>query len=240
MPGKMTVSKWVKKEHHNLARLRKDGEWFEVSINPDPAIELKKGKEVSMEDVLHSKKIFADVRKGLASSEISLKKAFGTADIDEIARKIVKEGEISLTSEYREQLRENKRKQIVNMIVRNALDPKTKLPHPAARIEAAMNEAKVKIDEYRTAEEQIEDIIKKLRPIIPIKIEKEEIDVRIPARYAASAYPAAKSFGTIKSQRWEVDGSWHGIMEVAPGMLQDMIDRLNHITHGGIEINIRT
>jgi ribosome maturation protein SDO1 len=239
MPGKMTVSNWVKKEHHNLARLKKEGEWFEVSINPDPAIELKRGKEVNMDDVLHSKKIFADVRKGLASSEISLQKVFGTTDTEEIAKKIVKEGEISLTSEYREQLRENKRKQIVQMIVRNALDPKTKLPHPAMRIEAAMNEAKIRIDEFESAEEQIEEIIKKLRPIIPIKIEKEEVEIRIPARYAASAYPVAKGFGTVKTQRWENDGSWFGIMEVAPGMLQDMIDKLNHITHGGIEINIK-
>jgi ribosome maturation protein SDO1 len=240
MPGKMTVSKWVKKEHHNLARLRKDEEWFEVSINPDPAIELKKGKDISMDEVLHSKKIFTDVRKGLASSEDSLKTAFGTDNIEEIAKKIVREGEISLTSEYREMLRENKRKQIVNMIARNALDPKTKLPHPPVRIEAAMDEAKIKIDEYKTVEEQIEDIIKKLRPIIPIKIEKEEIEIRIPARYAPAAYPIAKGFGTVKTQRWENDGSWNGVMEVAPGILQDMIDKLNHITHGGIEINIRS
>lgn len=239
MPGKMTVSKWVKREHHDLARLKKGGEWFEVSINPDQAIELKNGKDISMDEVLHSKKIFADVRKGLASSEESLKKVFGTDDIGVIAKRIVREGEISLTSEYREQLRENKRKQIVNMIVRNALDPKTKLPHPATRIEAAMNEAKIRIDEFETAEGQIEGIIKKLRPIIPINIEKEEIEVRIPARYAPSAYPAAKGFGTVKTQRWESDGSWYGVIEIAPGMLQDMIDKLNHITHGGIEITIR-
>jgi ribosome maturation protein SDO1 len=239
MPGKMTVSRWIKKEHHNLARLKKAGEYFEVSINTDLAIELKRGKEISMDDVLNSKKIFYDVRKGLAVSEDDLEKAFGTSDINAIAKKIIKEGEISLTSEFREKLRENKKKQIITMITRDALNPKTKLPHPAARIEAAMDEAKVRIDEYKAAEEQIEGIIKKLRPIIPIKIEKEEIDVRIPARYAPTACPVAKGFGTIKTQRWESDGSWHSVMEVAPGMLQDMIDKLNHITHGGIEINIK-
>ena len=239
MPGKMTVSKWIKKEHHNLARLKKAGECFEVSINPEKAIEMKKGKEISIDDALNSKKIFYDVRKGLAVSDDALEKVFKTHNIDEIARKIIKEGEISLTSEFREKIRENKRKQIITMIVRDALNPNTKLPHPAARIEAAMGEARIKIDEYKTAEEQIEGIIKKLRPIIPIKIEKERVEVKIPSRYASNAYPVAKGFGKVKTQKWDSDGSWQGIMEVAPGMLQDMIDKLNHITHGGIEINIK-
>jgi len=239
MPGKMTVSRAVKKEHHNLARLKKGGEYFEVSIKPDPAIELKKGKNVNINDVLNSEEIFFDVRKGFLASEERLKQVFGTENISEIAKKIIKEGEISLTSEYRQKLRDDKKKQIITMISRNAINPKTKLPHPAARIEAAMAEAKARIDELKTAEEQIDHIIKKLQPIIPIRLEKELVEIRIPANQAPKAYPVAKGFGKIKKQQWESDGSWRGLMEVPAGLVQDMIDRLNSMTHGGIEINIK-
>lgn len=238
MPGKMTVSHWTKKEHHNLARLKKAGETFEVSIQPDEAIELKKGKDVDIKDVLNSEEIFADVRKGLLASEEKVKEVFGTSDVNEIAKKIIKEGDISLTAEYRNKLREDKKKQIITTISRNAIDPQTKLPHPISRIEAAMDEAKVVMDEFKTAEEQIDDIVKKLQPIIPIKFEMEEVEIRIPANHAPKAFPIAKGFGKIKEQRWENDGAWYGKMEVPAGLLQDMIDKLNSITHGGIDIKV--
>lgn len=239
MPGKGTVSKWVKKEHHNLARLRKSGEVFEVSIDPDLAIQLKKGKEVGIDKVLNAKNIFSDVRKGLLASEERVKEVFGTDDINEIAKKIIKEGDISLTSEYRNKLREEKKKQIITTISRNAIDPQTKLPHPPARIEAAMDEAGVKIDELKSADEQIEDVLDKLKPIIPIKIQADEIELIIPSNYAAKAYPVAKNFGKIKKQEWRNDGSWYGIIEVPAGLVQDMIDKLNSITHGGIELKVK-
>lgn len=238
MPGKGTVSNWVKKEHHNLARLKKAGETFEVSIDPSLAIQIKEGKEVEISDVLNAKEIFSDVRKGFIASEDRVKSVFGTEDISEIAKKIIKEGEISLTSEYRQKVREEKKNQIITKISRNAIDPKSNLPHPAARIEAAMEEAKVVIDEYKTTEEQIEGIVKKLQPIIPIKFEMKDVEIRIPANHAAKAYPIAKGFGRIKNQMWESDGSWYGIIEVPAGMLQDMIDKLNSITHGGIELKV--
>lgn len=239
MPGKGTVSRWVKKEHHNLATLRKAGEGFEVSINPDLAIELKKGKDVDIEEVLNAKEIFSDVRKGLLASEERVKQVFGTDNMNEIAKKIIKEGEISLTSEYRKKLRDEKIKQIITTISRNAIDPTTKLPHPAARIEAAMQEANVKIDDFKSADEHVEEIVNKLKPIIPIRMEAEEIEVTIPANYAAKAQPIAKVFGKIKSQGWKSDGSWHGTIEVPAGLVQDMIDKLNSMTHGGIEIKIK-
>ena len=67
----------------------------------------------------------------------------------------IKNGEIQLTTEYKNKLRDQKRKQIVNLISRNAVDPSNNLPHPPQRIENALNEAKVKIDEFHTAEEPL-------------------------------------------------------------------------------------
>ena len=169
--------------HFNLAKLKKEGQHFEIAIDPDLAIAFKNGKKIDIEDIVKSEKVFSDVKKGLRSSEQELMKVFSTDDFMTVAKQILEQGEIQLTTEYRDQLRQDKHKKVVMLISRNAMDPKTKLPHPALRIENAIEEAKVKIDEYKTAEEQVEDILKKLRTIIPIKFEKREIAVKIPAQY---------------------------------------------------------
>ena len=55
------------------------------------------------------------------------------------------------------------------MIHANGIDPKTNLPHPLQRIENALEEANVKIDEHKSEEKQVEEIVRKLQPILPIK-----------------------------------------------------------------------
>ena len=43
-------------------------------------------------------------------------------------------------------MQEEKRLMVIATITREAINPQTKLPHPARRIEIAMEEAKVRID----------------------------------------------------------------------------------------------
>ena len=62
----------------------------------------------------------------------------------------------------------------MEIIHRNGVDPKTKLPHPIQRLENAFEEAKIKIDERRSAEDQVKEILDKLRPVLPISFEKKE------------------------------------------------------------------
>ena len=137
----------------NLAKLKKGGETFEIAIDPDLAIDLKHGKDVDMRDVLKSEDIFSDAKKGTLASESKMHELFNTSDPLKVAEAIINDGQIQLSSEYREKLREEKKNKIVNIIHRNAIDPKTNLPHPPQRIENAFKEAKVHIDEFKKAEE---------------------------------------------------------------------------------------
>ena len=68
--------------------------------------------EGDVKEILKSEQIFSDANKGLLASEESIKKVFGTDDVLKASEIIHKEGDIQLTSEYREQLREEKKKQI--------------------------------------------------------------------------------------------------------------------------------
>ena len=224
--------------HFNIAKYKKAGEEYQIVIDPDKAVEYKEGAEVSIEEVLKSEGIFFDAKKGEHASEERMKEVFGTDDPLHIAKIILKEGEIQLTAEHRAKIREDKRKRIVILICKNACDPKTKLPHPPNRIESAMEEARVRIDEFRTAQDQVADIIKQLRPVIPISIEHREIKVHIPSTHAPKMYGNIGHYGTIKQEKWENDGSWTGTVDVPAGMVNDFFDKLNALTQGGVHTEI--
>ena len=226
------------KVHLNLSRIKKSGENFEIAIDPDLAIKLKKGEDISISEVMKSEHIFSDAKKGLLASEDKLKELFGTSNPLEVGKQIITKGEIQLTSEYRNKILENKKKKIVNTIHKNAHDPSTGLPHPITRIENAMEEAKIKIDEYKSSKEQIDDIIKKLRPIIPISMELKEISLKVPAEFTGKSYSVIQELTKIKNENWNSDGSLTVIVEVTAAIQQNLFDKLNSITHGNIESNI--
>jgi ribosome maturation protein SDO1 len=174
----------------------------------------------------------------MLASETQLKQIFKTDDPLEVAKEIIAKGDIQLTSEFRQKLRERKRKQIINIIHSNGVDPKTNIPHPPNRIEAAFEEATVKIDEYAPAEKQVDDILKKIRAIIPIKFVMKEIAVRVPSQYAGKAASAVRGFGRLLKDEWQKDGSWIAVIEIPGGLEEELHNKLNNITHGDVETRI--
>jgi len=227
-----------KKEHLNLAKLKKGGAVFEIQVEPNLAIDYKQGKEIDIKDVLMSQQIFADMKKGLFASEDKMQELFGTIEPLEVAKKIIDNGEIQLTAEFREKLRQEKRKKIINIIHRNAIDPKTGHPHPPNRIEAAIEEAKVKIDEMKSAEEQVEGIIKKLLPIIPIKFDTKKIQLEIKSSYAQQCIGTIKNMSNSVEQTWDNSGSLVATVVIPAGLIEDFFDKLNSITHGTLNSKI--
>ena len=224
--------------HFNLARIKKAGKNFEVVIEPDNAIAYKRGANIDLHEILKGEHIFTDAKKGLMSIDTELRAAFNTADVLKIAAVIIKEGEIQLTTEYREKLREEKRKRIMALIQRNAIDPKTKLPHPLTRIENAFEQAKCHIDEFKTAEEQIDEVVKKLMPILPIKIEQVIMRIHIPPQHSHQAYGLLKKLGSIKQEMWGADDSLVVKLEIPAGIQEEVLDKLNKMTHGGVDIQL--
>ncbi len=222
----------------NLARLKKGGKNYEIDVDSEKAIAFKGGANIDIREVLKAEKIFYDAKKGLLASEHEMQQLFETSDPLEVAKIIIKEGEIQVTAEYRAKLSEQKKKKIINMIHRNGVDPRTHLPHPPQRIENAMEEAKIHIDEYKSAEQQLKEIIKQIRIILPIKLEIKEIAVKIPPEYAAKSYSAVKSFGQILKEEWQKDGSWIVVIEMSGGLENDFYDSINKICHGNIESKV--
>lgn len=221
----------------NVARLKKAGETFEVVIDANKAIEFKKGHLTDISEVLHSEHIFDDAKKGLQASTPRVLEVFKVTSIIDAAREIIMHGEVQLTEEYRKGMREEKRKRIIHMIHRNAVDPTNDLPIPMTRIENGFEEAKIKIDDNKSAEDQIADIMHKLKPIMPIRFETKKIQVKIPPRYAEKTFGMAKRFGTVGKHDWK-DGSVDFVIEIPAGMQEEFFDVLNKEAHGSVDARI--
>jgi ribosome maturation protein SDO1 len=225
-------------ERYTVARITRDGEHFEVLVKPDKALDYRLGKISAVTHVLAAETIFSDANKGTKASEETLRKAFGTAETPKIAETILKKGTIQLTTEQRRKMIEEKRKQIIAFVSRQCVDPRTNLPHPPLRIEQAMEQIHHPIDPFKPTEEQAKDIIKLLRPVLPLKMEHVAISVRIPAEYAAKTYGTIKAFGTIKRQEWRADGSWYGILEMPAGLYGPLLEKLGEVTKGNAQAKI--
>lgn len=220
----------------NLARLKKGGENFEVVVDPDMAIAYKQGKDVDIRDVLKAEKVWSDAKKGELASETHMKTVFETTDPLEVARKLLEQGEIQLTHEYREKLREAKRNKIVSTIHLNAINPTTGTVHPEERIRRAMDEAKIRIDELRTAEDQVREVVKQLQPILPLKFAMFVADVKLPATHAAKCYGLLGQYGQPIKEEWLNDGSLAASVELPAGRYNDFVDALSSRTHGDVQV----
>jgi ribosome maturation protein SDO1 len=222
----------------NIIKLKTHGQNFEIMADSAKALSLKSGAAVDIRDIVAVQKVFTDAKKGMEASPNALRSIFKTDDPLEVAKLIIQKGDIPLTSEYRQGLREQKKKQIINVIHRNAVDPKTHAPHPPQRIEAALEEAKFHIDEVKDVNKQVEEAIKAIRPILPIKFEVKEIAAKIPSEFAAKSYSIVNSFGKKIREDWQTDGSLVVVLEMPGGLEEDFHNKLNALCHGNVETKI--
>ena len=221
-----------------IARLHKGEDHFEILVDPHAAEKLIDGKDVDILSSLAIDTIFKDSKKGTHASQESLEKIFGTDDVETIVKEIILKGDIQLTTEQRHEMQEQKRKRIIDIIVKNAMDPKTKTPHPRQRIELAIEEAGVHVDPFKPVDEQVKLVVEALRPIIPISMEQVKISVKISSQYIGKAYGIARNFGVLEREDWQSDGSWIGVIRIPAGMQTDFYDKLNTVTKGNVETRI--
>ena len=215
-----------------------EGEKFEILVKPDPALDYKLGKKKDISSVLVSDEIYTDSGKGTKPSSDKLLKSFKTEDQTEIAQIILQKGDLNLTTDQRRKMVDDKKKQIVVFIAKTYVDPKTHLPHPPLRIEQAMKDARISVDPQKNVDEQVKDIVDKLRSIIALKSENLQLEIIIPAQYASQSYAVLKSVGSLKKEEWQNNGSLKAILEIPAAARPNVIDRLGSITKGSASVEV--
>jgi len=208
-----------------IARFEKFGKRFEILVEPD-LVELWKenNSAVELDKLVAIEEVFIDARAGERPNSEDLESVFNTTLFTEIAVKIISEGQIQLTAQQRKKMTESKRKQIIQYIQSNAIDPKTKTPHPLTRIELALDETRYSVDPFKKLDEQIKQAIKLLKPLIPLSFENTRLAFKI----------SGKSYGPVsqilrqykEKEQWLENGEWACVIEIPAGMKADLISKV--------------
>jgi ribosome maturation protein SDO1 len=212
------------------ARIKIKGKHYEISVDLDEALKVKNGKG-NILTAMQSPSVYHDLKKATSAPKADLEEAFGTTDIYQIATHIIQKGEVQKTQEFRDEEREKKIKQVVALIVKNASDQHGR-PYTEERIKTAIEEIHYSFDK-RPAEQQMNEVVHKLKEIIPIKIETKRVKIIVPARYTGQVYGSILEFK--ESEEWLSNGNLAVIIHIPAGLLIDFYDKLNSMTHGSIQ-----
>ena len=208
-----------------LARLEKGGKRYEAMVNPDLVEQWKEdASNIELDDFMAMDEIFHDARAGERPTEEALMNTFQTLDVETILNIILEKGSIQLTTAQRKARVENMRQQIIHHIHSQAIDPKSKSPHPRTRIELALEESKYSVDPFKRLEDQVKDAISKLKPLIPLSFESVRLAFRIPG----SAYGSVSQLLRTYQQKegWLENGDWACVVELPAGMKGDIIGQV--------------
>ena len=208
-----------------LARLEKGGKRYEALVDPDLVEQWKEdASAVELDDFMAMDEIFHDARAGERPTEEALMNTFQTLDVEAILNIILEKGSIQLTTAQRNARVENMRQQIIHHIHSQAIDPKSKSPHPRTRIELALDESKYSVDPFKRLEDQVKDAIAKLKPLIPLSFEAVRLAFRIPGSAYGSVSQLLRPYQ--KKEQWLENGDWACIVELPAGMKGDIIGQV--------------
>ncbi len=228
----------VKVEDALIARYESKGHRFEVLIDQKLVDLVKSGKSVNVSEYMATDMVFKDSSKGDRASEEVIREVFGTEDFQTVVMEIVKKGQVQLTTEQRRKMLEEKRRQVVEIIARESMNPQSGTPHPPQRIEKAMEEARVRVDPFKSAEEQVNDVLKAIRVLLPIRFEHVKMEIEVPGTEYGKIYAEMAKLGQIQKEDWKDNGNYNAIVEIPAGVQDQLYDFLNKRTKGNVNIKL--
>lgn len=220
-----------------IARLENKGKRFEILVDPELARQFRQGKG-RVEDVLAVHEVFKDVRSAERASEKDLLDAFSTSNVYAIAERILKEGELQITTEQRKRMVEAKKLQIANLIARHAIDPRTDAPHPVERVIRAMEELKVRVDPFMDAESQLGQVIKAISTILPIRLQRRLLRLKIPSTCVGKVYAILKECAEPVAEHWLSNGSLEVDVKVLAGLQSELLSQLSALTKQEVDFKV--
>ena len=212
-----------------IAKLRSGKLFFETMVDLDSAMKLRKGEDVSLGDVIRDSAVYTNLGKGMKAGSAELEQAFGTSEFEKVVGQIVKKGIIEVSQEFRDEALEARRKQVVDFLVRNAVDGQSGRPFTPETIENALRDAGAKI-ENKNVDQQINGIVDSLKRVLPLKIETKKLKITIPAMHTGKAYGIVSEYK--EKEEWLGNGDLQITLNIPVGIQMEFYDKLNGVTHG--------
>jgi len=208
-----------------VARLEKGGKRYEILVDPELVDQFKSDpSSVSLDDLLATDEVWHDAKGGERPTEEKILSTFGTTELLDCVTNILSNGSIQLTTLQRRQMIADKRQQIITEISRTAIDPRSKAPHPATRIELALDELRWNPDPFLSVERQIKDAIAVLRPVIPLSFETIKLAFRVSGSAYGSVQREVRS--DVIKEEWLSNGDWAFVVEIPAGMKGEYLSKV--------------
>ena len=214
---------------NTLVKMKVNNKLFEIMVDLELALKLRKGEPVNIQNVLLANDIFTNHKTGSKAASADLMAAFATNDVLAVADRMVKKGDIQLPKDYRDEQQDNKRKQVVDWLVRNAVDARNGRPFTPQAISTAIDQKGLNITNL-PIDQQISGITESLKTILPIKIETKKLAITIPAIYTGKVYGIVNQYK--EKEDWLADGSLKVTINIPIGLQMEFYDKLNAVTHG--------
>ena len=214
---------------NTLVKIKVANKPFEIMVDLDLALKLRKGEPVNIQQSLLVNDIFVNHKTGSKAASADLTTCFGTTDVLAVATRIIQKGDIQLPQDYRDEQQETKRKKVTDWFVRNAVDARNGRPFTPQMIESAIKQACVNITNA-PVEGQIAAITEKLQVVLPIKIETKKLIITLPAIYTGKAYGVFNEYK--EKEDWLSNGDLKVTINIPVGLQSEFYDKLNAITHG--------
>ena len=209
--------------------MEKGGKRYELLVDPEMVDDFKNDPDsINIDEFLAMDEVFHDARGGERPTEEAIENTFGTQDILEIAKTILTKGSIQLTTNQRKAIVEKMRQKIIHHIHSQAVDPKTKSPHPVTRIELALEESRYSVDPFKKLELQIKDAVDKLKVLIPLSFETMRLAFKVPGSAYGSAMRVLRSYHV--KDGWLEDGTWACVIEIPAGMKGEIIGQIMKVS----------
>jgi ribosome maturation protein SDO1 len=209
--------------------MEKGGKRYELLVDPEMVDDFKNDPDsINIDDFLAMDEVFHDARGGERPTEEAIENTFGTQDILEIAKTILSKGSIQLTTNQRKAIVEKMRQKIIHHIHSQAVDPKTKSPHPVTRIELALEESRYSVDPFKKLELQIKDAVDKLKVLIPLSFETMRLAFKVPGSAYGGAMRVLRSYHV--KDGWLEDGTWACVIEIPAGMKGEIIGQIMKVS----------
>ncbi|KAF8349863.1 Shwachman-Bodian-diamond syndrome protein [Amanita rubescens] len=221
-------SNQIKLTNVSIVKLKKGGKRYEIACYKNKVQEWRTGVETSLDDVLQISNVFTNVSKGEVAKSGDLQKAFGTTDINEIVKEILKKGEMQVGEKEREHDLSSLRKEIATMVSEKCVDPATQTPYPIGIIEKAMAEAGFSVKPNKTAKSQVSECIRLLQSNSKLPIQKARMRVKVFVPAEEIDRLREKLLEGVEKVESDEKGQneWEGVMLIDPGHFRVMSELL--------------
>jgi len=160
-------------------RLKSHGKRFEIACYKNKVLNWREGIEKDLNEVIQTDTIFENVGKGSIAKEKDLKAVFNTTDLEEICRRILKNGELQVSDKEREVHMEGLFRDIVQIVVERCIHPQTGRHLTPHAVESALKGTGFSVQPEHTAKKQALKAIEVLCKKLPESFVRAQMRLRI-------------------------------------------------------------